>query len=468
MKRKQMTAVLLSGAILAQAVLLGACSGQSGVQTQETVRNTVQTQDAAAQTESADKTSGQETAPEVVEVSADGNAEDKKAAGEEKQDGVNGFAFRFTKEMLAEKDPSANMVVSPYSVWLPLAALVNASDEAARQQLLEAIGEAGISEEELNEAVKALNSALTSEERAAMMKEAGVEFESPLKIANAIFVGKNETVKQEFADLFAENFGGKLFPVDFAGSSAADAVNAWAKEQTEGRITDMIDSFDPKTVAAIANAIYFSDAWATGFLEEDTKDDIFHGQQEETVPFMNHKFTDTIYYEDGDMQAVILHTINNGQMVICLPKEGKNAEELLAGMNPDTLAQIRQSEEATVQLSLPKFKLEGDTFSVKEAMEKLGVPLTDPQNPHIDGLTEGDPLFISEVLQKAMIEVDENGLTAAAVTVMGLERMSMPIERKNVEMKCDRPFAFVLTADGGESGQQVLFTGVVNQPSATK
>lgn len=454
MKKKQMIAVLLSGAILAQAALLGACGGQ------DTAQETLQTQeDAAAQT--------QAPTPEEAEVST-GNAEVQEDAAQEKQDGVNGFAFRFTKEMLDQKEPSQNMVVSPYSVWLPLAALVNATDDAAREQLLAAIGEAGIGEEELKEAVKALNSAFAREEQSAMMEEAGAAFESPLKIANAIFVGKDETVKQEFAALFEENFNGKFFSVDFRDPSAVEQVNAWAKEQTEGKITDIIDGFDPETAVAIANAIYFSDAWAKAFLEENTKEDVFYGQQETKAPFMNHEFTDTIYYEDGDMQAVILYTVNNGQMVICLPKEGKNAEELLAGMNPEKLEQIRQSEEATVQLSLPKFKLEGASFSVKEAMERLGVSLTDPQNPHIDGLTEGEPLYLSEALQKAMIEVDENGLTAAAVTVMALEKMSMPIERKKVEMKCDRPFAFVLTADGGEAGQQVLFTGVVNQPSAAQ
>ena len=78
---------------------------------------------------------------------------------------------------------------------------------------------------------------------------------------------------------------------------------------------------------------------------------------------------------------------------------------------------------------------------------------------------EGEALYISDAVQKATVEVDENGLTASAATVMGIERMSMPMETQPVEMICDRPFAFVLTADGREAGQQVLFTGVVNQLS---
>lgn len=458
MKKKQIMACLLAGVLLTQTALLGAC-GSTG---QETVPP-VQTQQNQTETDAGQN--GQET--NGTQQTDQSEAEETKSpqqAQEEMQDGVNGFAFRFTAALLSKKEKGENLITSPYSVWLPLAALVNASDDAAKAELLSALGKAGVSQEELNAAVKAANAALTQEERAAMMKENGQEYISPLKIANAVFVGKDENVKQEFAGLFAQNYAGKLFSVDFTDPSAADEVNAWASEQTEGKITDIIDSFDPQTVAAIANAIYFSDAWSTEFSEEDTGDDLFHGAvTDETVPFMNHKFTETRYYEDENMQAVILNTMNNGEMILCLPREGKNAEEILAGMDAEKLSKLQQGELSTVQLSLPKFKLESGVFSVKEAMELMGVPLTDAGNPHIDGLVEGDPLYISEAVQKAMIEVDEKGLTAAAVTVMGLDRMSMPIETEPVEMKCDRPFAFVLTGDGGEAGSQVLFTGVVNR-----
>lgn len=459
MRTKQIMAFLLAGTILTQPAVLGGCAlpGQDAVSQAQTGQQDITEADASA--------SGQETA-DTQQTDAGKTAGSKPESGEQKvnHDGVNGFAFRFTSALLSEKEKGANFVTSPYSVWLPLAALVNACDEAAKGELLSALGKAGVTAEDLNDAVKELNASLTQEEYAALMEDNGEEYISPLKIANAVFVGKDETVREEFADLFAKNYAGKIFHVDFRDQSAAEEVNAWALRQTEGKITEIIDSFDPETVAAIADAIYFSDTWSTEFSKEDTRDDVFHGSAaKETVPFMNRRFTQNRYYEDEEMQVLILGTMNNGQMILCLPREGKNAEELLAGMDAEKLSRLQQSDFATVLLSLPRFKIESKVFSVKEAMELLGVPLTDSDNPHIDGLVEGNALYISEAVQKAMVEVDEKGMTAAAVTVMGLERMALIPETEPVEMKCNRPFAFILTADGGEAGQQVLFTGVVNQ-----
>lgn len=152
-------------------------------------------------------------------------------------------------------------------------------------------------------------------------------------------------------------------------------------------------------------------------------------------------------------------------MIVLLPKEGTTPEELLAGMDAQKLDDVLAGDFATVDLTLPRFSLTSGTFSVKEAMEALGITLTDSVNPHLTGLVDGEALYISDAVQKAMIEVDEDGMTASAATVMGIMRMSMPLETEPVEMVCDRPFAFVLTADGREAGPQILFTGVVNQLS---
>lgn len=356
------------------------------------------------------------------------------------------------------------MVVSPYSVWLPLAALANGTEEEAKDGLLSALGSAGMDVDALNAAAKNAVSVLTQEEQAAWMRENGaVDYEGPLKIANALFIDQNSAVNQEFKTAFEESYAGRLFEVDFADGSAVQTVNDWADEQTDGKIRQIIDSFDPRTVAAIANAIYYAEGWAKKFPEENTRNDIFQGSAgEQETPFMYHEFTGMPYYEDETMQAAALSTATGGRLTILLPKEGQSAEELLAGMDADKFSKLMESGEATVQLFLPKFKVESGIFSVKEALERMGIPLTDGENPHLDKVAEGELLYISQAVQKAMIEVDEEGMTAAAVTVMALERMSMPIDQEPVEMRCDRPFAFILSAYGGE-GQQVLFTGVVNR-----
>ena len=334
------------------------------------------------------------------------NVRTEKEKEESYMDGANGFAFRLTDELLSAKKSGENLLVSPYSVWLPLAALVNGSDEAAKKEmlkipllsqwmvqvncLLNVLGAGKLSKEELNQMAGALNLLLLQEERRAMYEEAGETYEGPLKIANAMFVSRDGKVNESFAKQFETVFGGKLFDVDFADASAVNEVNRWAKEQTEGKIDKVIESFDPATSAAIANALYFSDSWANQFMKENNTDGVFYGAKgDEHAVFMNQKLKHAAYYEDGRMQAVVLNTIKGGEMVLFLPKPGISPEEALKSLDAKKLQKIEEAEERCVQLSLPGFRMESEPFSLKEALEALGVPLTDERACHLTGLMDG-------------------------------------------------------------------------------
>ena len=448
MRKKQMLALFMSLSLLAQGMLFSGCGQKSiGEQPAQTRTETeeaqsVETTDSKNQDQTtADKTQDQDVA----------------------QDEANGFALRFTEALLKQKKEGENLIASPYSAWLPLAALVNGCSGATQEQLLKVIGEAGIDAETLNQMVKAVNAGLSQEERRKSFEEYGETFESPLKIANALFVQKDAVVNQTFAQLFSDNYDGKHFSVDFSDPSAANAINSWASEKTDGKITEIVDSFDADTVAAIANALYFSDSWSNQFLEENTTEGTFHGaKQDEDAEFMNQKLSDGIYYEDETMQAVVLWTTSGGQMVLCLPKDGYSAEEALQSLTTEKLQKISGADYRCVQLSLPKFKLESKVFSIKEALEAMGVPLMQATDAALTEVLDNEALYISSAQQSAMVEVDENGLTAAAVTVMGLEKMALMPETDPIELTFDSPFAFVLTGNGEDAGDQILFTGVVN------
>ena len=102
-------------------------------------------------------------------------------------------------------------------------------------------------------------------------------------------------------------------------------------------------------------------------------------------------------------------------MVLCLPKDGYSAEEALQSLTTEKLQKISGAEYRCVQLSLPKFKLESKTFSIKEALEAMGVPLMQATDAALTEVLDNEALYISSAQQSAMVEVDENGLTAAAV-----------------------------------------------------
>jgi serpin B len=374
--------------------------------------------------------------------------------------GANDFAFRLSKELIKSND-SKNFVFSPYSVWLPLAALVNAANVQHRTALLSALGASGITEDSINKAASRMLYDLTN-----ARDEGEKEYYNPLKIVNAIFVDKNVTLRKDFAQTFMDFYRGSSINVDFSSRGAVDAVNNWASKNTNGLITDIIQEFDPLTVAAIANAIYFSDRWSWEFDAKETKKDVFHGPAGESEAFyMLRKGSGQNYYEDDRVQAISLGFKYHAGMYIVLPKTG-GAEALLSSMTNEYFTEIQQNSfQAEGKLLLPRFSIENDPMDLAESLEALGVPLFE-ENSITRLIEEPISLFLSSAIQKAVIEVDEKGTTAAAVTVMAIEATSgpPPPPPKPFEMICDRPFMFILYDYTYDSGNQVLFTGIVNQP----
>jgi serpin B len=393
--------------------------------------------------------------------------------------GANDFAFRLSAALMKNRSGNAktandSFICSPYSVWLPLAALLNAASDEAKPALLSALGAADLTAEDVNTAAARMLYYLTGENINANVREYGGDDPSltmvhPLQIANAVFVDKSLRLNPTFADIFARDYLGTGMSVDFSDPSAVDAVNNWASEQTKGLITDIVQEFDPATVAAIANAIYFSDRWDWEFDEDETKTDTFHAPSGDvTAHFMLREGEEQPYYEDENLQAMPLRFKTGGEMYILLPKDG-DANALLASMTGEYFTKITgETERREGKLLLPRFDISGDAFDLKTALESLGVPLFDAETSPLSGLIEGmtADVFLQSAVQKAMISVDEKGTTAAAVTMMAAAGAALPLPTEPFSMICDKPFVFILCGfdRDADRGSQVLFTGVVNQP----
>jgi serpin B len=374
--------------------------------------------------------------------------------------GANDFAFRLGAE-LAKSASGQNFVFSPYSVWMPLAALVNATDATRQGALLAALGAVGVSQEDLNRAASRMLYSLTKSQ----WRQYEDHYHNPLRIANAVFVDNKVTLRQDFAQVFMDFYRGSSINVDFWSRDAVDAVNNWASENTEGLITKVIERFDSSTVAAIANAIYFSDKWSAEFDSTKTKEGDFHGPKGDLRAFyMLKSFFN--YYEDDKAQAVSLSFTQGGGMCVILPKtDAGGVEALYSSMTTGSFAEIRKNWVlAEGKLLLPRFSIDNDVKGLMEGLEALGVPLFDENGPITKLIEEEIRLAVTSVSQKAVIKVDEKGTTAAAVTVMGMYGTSAPQPQKKVEMICDRPFMFVLYDHTYDGGDQILFTGIVNKP----
>ena len=381
--------------------------------------------------------------------------------------GANDFAFRLGAALAADIGYD-NLVVSPYSVWLPLAALLNATMAEHRPALLDALGASGLDPEDINRAASRMLFDLTNERaRREGWGQWGASEESALHIANAIFVDYDVTLRREFAQTFMDYFRGEMINVDFRSPYAVEEVNLWASYNTNGLITEVVQEFDPLAIAAIANAIYFSGRWTYQFDPEQTRRDIFHSPAGDGYAyFMRMEWPFIPYFEDERVQAITLPFSGEGGMTIILPKDG-NATGLLASMTDEYFERM-QSESVLGEgsLLLPRFSIENTIDNLKDALVALGVPLFDEWAAPLTGglIEENLYVWVGDAVQVAMIEVDEEGTTAAAVTVMEIRAESLPIAVTTFEMICNTPFVFVLHSRTTDGGRQVLFTGVVNQP----
>ena len=378
--------------------------------------------------------------------------------------GVNDFAFRLGSAM-AHDIGYENFVISPYSIWMPLAALVNATDDRHRPALFEALGLAGIAPEDINRTASRMLFDLTTPRH----REWAEDWEEdivPVRVANALFIDYRQGPRRDFAQVFADYFRGDVISLDFESAGAADAVNAWVNENTQGRIPRIVESFHEDTLAAIANTIYFSGRWRQEFNPGATSQGTFYGPAGESAACFMNMTTWFVYYEDEHIQAVNMPFYEAGGMLIILPRE-QSAVDFFAAMTHEDFARIMyESRGRDGTLSLPRFAIEYEINGLHDVLAGLGVPLFDIElAPLTGGLVEDDgiPVWLDSALHRAMIEVDEEGVTAAAVTMMPVMGCAAP-DPQPFMMICNRPFVFILHSHTMDGGNQVLFTGVVNRP----
>ena len=212
----------------------------------------------------------------------------------------------------------------------------------------------------------------------------------------------------------------------------------------------------------LTNAIYFNGKWVTPFEKSDTHDDAFNllGGGTVTVPMMTQ--TGWIEYTAGAgyQAAALPYRGADMAMVFVLPEEGRFVE-IEDGFSAELLADVTDSfESQRVKITVPKFEFES-SIGLTDVLAQMGMPSAF-QDADFSGMTGDRSLFISDVLHKAFVAVDEEGTEAAAATAVIMAEMAV-IEEPAIEMKLDRPFLFLIHDNATGT---VLFAGRVLNPEA--
>lgn len=359
------------------------------------------------------------------------------------------------------RDEDGNLFFSPYSISTALAmTYAGASGDTAGQ--MAAALHFSLPPERLHPAFNAY--ALDLEARVSQARE-GTPFE--LNVANSLWGQQGFPFLPGFLDLLAENYGAGMRLVDYENDpeGARQTINNWVADETRQRIKDLIPqgAIDALTRLVLANAIYFKAEWLNPFEESATAPETFHLLDGSLIEVPMMHVSDSFAYVDGEgYQAIELPYRNGGgSMLILVPDDGM-FEPIEAQVTPEMIGGLlANATYARVDLGLPKFTYESE-FNLNQALIALGMTdAFDPARADFSGMDGARDLFISDVLHKAFVAVDEKGTEAAAATAVIMELASAPMGEP-ISLTIDRPFLYMIL--DRQTGT-ILFLGRVLNPA---
>jgi serpin B len=282
-----------------------------------------------------------------------------------------------------------------------------------------------------------------------------------VRVANALFHRTGFTMEAPFLSAARTSFDARIEALDFAQAGAADAMNAWVKSSTGGRIDRIVDPpIDPATMAFLMNAVYFKGDWTQQFDAKETRSATFAAPGGSKSVRLMH-LQDDLWYREGDgwVAADVPYGGKAWSMTVAVPSDGRSIDAVVAGLGSilDAGAHWTQQE---VSLFLPRFDLSWERV-LNGDLQALGmVDAFDPSRADFSAMLHGARdagLHIEKVKQKTFLSVDEEGTEAAAVTSVEVGVTSAPVVRV---VRADRPF---LLAIRERLSGTVLFAGLIVQ-----
>lgn len=369
------------------------------------------------------------------------------------KDGLDGFFADSTAQFLSGAG-TENRVYSPLNVYMALALLAETTDGDSRQQILDLLGADSI--ESLRKQANAVWHA--------SYRDDGIV---TTRLANSLWLRDDMAYNQDTADTLARKYYASTFRGEMGSDAYTEALRSWLSEQTGGLLDGYISDLklSPETVLALASTIYYKAGWDDEFFAGVTSSDVFHTPDGDVErDFMHQTRTGFVYRGEG-FTAVSKHMRESGWMWLILPDEGTDMNTVLAGnMMPlllgdgDSVSQNYYN----IHLSLPKFDV-SSRMDLAADLRALGVTdVFDGSAADFSPITDARGVFVGKVEHAARVTVDEEGVEAAAYTVIEAPGAAPgePELPEDYYFTLDRPFLFAITGADGLP----LFVGVVNQP----
>ncbi len=372
--------------------------------------------------------------------------------------GNNDFALDLYEEVCHTHE-SENIFFSPYSISTALGLAYTGARGQTAVEMADVL-HFTLPVETINRAFHSLSETLSSGNL--IGAESGDPF--TLSISNGLWVQDGFTLLDEYIDEVTEYYSAAVKNLDFIDDPdhSRETINNWVAESTMDRIQNLIPPgvLNDETRVVLTNAVYFKASWLKPFDERSTSDAPFVLTDGSTieVPMMNQTDHFRFVSTEGCSAVELDYAAGNASMLILLP-DG-DIEEFQQNFDADMLEMIRRRlSSVRASISMPKFEF-SRSLQLSQMLKTLGMESAFASGADFSGFTGNPDLFISEVLHKAFVKVDEAGTEAAAATAVIMGLTAMPEEP--VEMNINRPFLFFIL--DRESGC-IVFMGRIVDPS---
>ena len=330
------------------------------------------------------------------------------------------------------RDDNKNSLISPLSVMLALSMTANGARGETLAQMEVLLG-GDIPLDTLNKYLHAYVGGLPSVEKA------------KLTLANSIWVKDSGfTVEEDFLQRNADYYGAAAYKSAFDEKTLRD-INNWVKENTDGVIDKIVDQMDPYAAMYLVNTVLFDAEWQNIYRKHEVRDGTFTAIDgaKRTVSMMYSN--EILYLDDGKATGFLKPYKNGYSFAALLPNEGVALDDYIASLTGEGfLTTVKNAKEVPVEAAMPKFSYDYG-IEMSDALKALGMTVPfDAELADFSGLghsSDGN-IYISRVLHKAYIAVDEKGTKAGAATAIEAPAAGDWEDRRRVIL--DRPFVYAI------------------------
>lgn len=348
----------------------------------------------------------------------------------------------------------SNMSISPANLYIILGMLTEITDGDSYNQICELL-----QTEDINTIRDEVNKLMNTSNQ-------------NTSFANSLWKSINYSYKEEAESNLAEYYLSESYSVNMGTEEANDQIHNWINERTNNMLKEAAEKFNtnPDTILALVSAIYFNSNWETAFpSREEPYIAAFKTSDgnEIDIEYMSDKGTQYPYFVSDSFEATYKELDDGNLMWFILPNEEYSPEEILNSedfeefLSNENKKQILPSD-SSLYLTIPKFDI-SSFYELENQLSNLGITnIFNPNKSDFSKITDDSNLYVNEFVHASRIMIDEEGVTAAAFSSVGIR--AYDTENNDKYLTFNRPFIYMVTSSDNTS--LPLFAGVVNNPTS--